>query len=144
MSSTNDIIRDLRKSFKTQNQSQFDNAVLNILEKVDNFQKMMEIGKRVGIEHNKRYLEIVDVDSSTSKLTINPCDGRVTLKVSNKCSINVKRNMIALAQKLMSENIPPVTMRGRIVFKNNGYETCLLSESKHHQHSVRVEEKDYA
>ena len=89
----------------------------------------------------ERFLEILKVDSSHSKLTVNPNTGRVTLKSSVKASDVVFKNHVRLATKLLTEELPLVTFRGKIGFYNGIYECLLQSESKKFSHQIQVKEE---
>ncbi len=103
--------------------------------KIENQACVLEINNRKNIPIKDRYLEILYVDSSTSKLTINPCDGRVTLKISNKSSEKVKIELIDFANTIMLyEKFEPITFRGKFYFKNNAYRICMESLSKRFSH----------
>lgn len=64
------------------------------------------------IEIEDRFLEIKYVDSKTSKLTVNPCTGRVTLKISKDASD--ERYLKEIANIAMTTEFSPFTHRGII------------------------------
>lgn len=93
-------------------------------------------GKKVS-PISDRYLEVFESHSSSSKLTINPCNGRITLKISEKASVDVARDLYCFAQKIRKwDKFEPVTFRGRIVYNKNKDCYCinLISESKRFNH----------
>lgn len=89
------------------------------------------LSKRNMCDIDKRYLEVKIVDSSSSKLTINPCSGRVTLKVSNRSSVKVKNDMKKLAEFVMRDKFVSFTHRGRIKYHidDDKYSVKLFSEN---------------
>jgi len=88
----------------------------------------------------ERHLGVVRVDSNNSKITINPCTGRVTLKVSYLCPSKVVDKMTELTNKIMKDFLlSPVTHRGRISFKNSKYYVVMMSESQRFKYYYEVE-----
>ena len=108
--------------------------------KIESLTKHIEVMNRTCVPIEKRKIEVVRVDSSNSKLTINPCDGRITFKCSDKCSDVVLNEMVRLAEKVRIDNsIPPVTLRGKINFHNGEYKISMQSESKKFCFSYELE-----
>lgn len=106
-------------------------------EKIENQAKALEIGHRSCLPLNKRFSEILVVASSNSKITINPCDGRITVKVSEKCSSQVKSEIIKLSEKIFDyDKFEPMTFRGKVNFdkKRKVYCIYMQSESKRFHH----------
>jgi hypothetical protein len=78
-----------------------------------------------------RVVSITQTENSTHKLTINPVDGRIDLKISSKASAMVVSELMSLALQLTNMELPPVTLRGKIKWnKWHGYECQLVSGSK--------------
>ena len=99
-------------------------------EKIENLKKHCEVMNRIPLAVENRKLKIVPIDSSTSKITINPCDGRVELKVSIKSSEEVKKHYIELVNSVLNDSdLPPVTLRGKISYQPGRYTVLLSSES---------------
>ena len=100
----------------------------------------LEICNRKCLPKEERYLEILNVDSSTSKLTVNPCDGRVSLKISNKSSGKVVTELLDFANMIMKyEKFEPITFRGKFYFKDNAYRICMECLSKRFSHYFTYE-----
>lgn len=82
----------------------------------------------------KRYLEILTVKSSSSKITFNPVTGRITLKVSDKSSDTVRKKFIQVAEiiKESDYSFAPYTYRGtiRYVIKSYIYRVTMSTGSK--------------
>lgn len=100
-------------------------------ERIESQSKALEIANREPIEVSKRVLEVLCVKSSRSKITINPCTGRVTLKISHNAGPKAVSDMKNIAEIIKNDDsLPPVTMRGKISFINNKYIVNIMSESK--------------
>lgn len=85
------------------------------------------------------YLEVLVLNTSTPKLTVNKSTGRITLKVSDKSSEHIKGKLIELAEKVMMRgDLPSVTLRGMIKYHESKFEVQLLSESKKFKISEEV------
>lgn len=88
-----------------------------------------------------RFIEVVETASSSSKLTINPVTGRITLKISNKSSDTVKKELREfINNKVVGlKDLPNVALRGRI--KWDKINLCYVwqgeSESKLHKIYVK-------
>jgi hypothetical protein len=63
-----------------------------------------------------RHLDILLVESKRNKITINPCSGRITLKVDKETPDNLYLRMIELAMKFHDLDFEPVTLRGKIKY----------------------------
>jgi hypothetical protein len=135
------VATKVRKAFNSGNKNMLESALKQMLEDYEHYHKLVEIKGKSSCPLAERYLEVIDVESSASKLTLNPVDGRCTLKVSNKASPKVKEQLIKLANKLLLEDIPPLTVRGQVKYYNGGYECQLLSESRKVKHFIRIEEE---
>lgn len=73
------------------------------------------VAKRKMVSVDKRQLNVIIAQGSTSKITINPCDGRVTLKVSKNATPDATERYIGLAKIVMQyESFLPFTYRGKI------------------------------
>ena len=59
--------------------------------KIQDLIRHIETMNKVSVPISNRKLEIQEVNSSSSKITINPYTGRVTLKVSVKSSEKVRK-----------------------------------------------------
>lgn len=78
----------------------------------------------------ERFVEEILVDSSGSKLTINPCSGRVSIKISKKCSPEVRDKLIKLSSNvLLFDKFLPFTYRGKFSYNktNKQYEVHLYT-----------------
>lgn len=98
-------------------------AYLRILEEKNN-KEVVEIGQR--------FLEIVTVESSTHKLTVNAATGRFTLKLSSGASLQVKKEIVDFvkAKIMVNTDLPNVTLRGKIKWNKDCYQWYGQSESK--------------
>ena len=93
--------------------------------------RSLEIINRKCCDIEKRYIEIFIVDSSSSKITINPCDGRVTLKISDKSSGQVRNDYVELTNKILNDNtLEPIVLRGKIRYRDDKYTIAMYSNSK--------------
>jgi hypothetical protein len=73
------------------------------------------VSNRKMVDVNKRQLIITFIEGSASKITINPCDGRVSLKISKKASIDATERYIELVNIVMKyDEFIPFTYRGKI------------------------------
>jgi uncharacterized Fe-S cluster-containing protein len=136
------IADNIRKAVKSQDKDILANTLLILKDQLESYQRALEIRNKKCCSLEERYLEILDVDSGTSKITINAVTGRFTLKVGNKSSENVKQQFIKLITEIMSEEeLPAVTLRGKVEFYSGGYQTSLISESKKFKYFKRIEEK---
>ena len=129
-------IRDIKKTLKKFGASEeiIDYVWTQIKNKNDIIEqksKLLEVLNKKCCSVGKRYFEHIVVNSSSSKITINPCTGRVTLKSSNKCSDQVKLDYVSLCNKIMiDDTIEPMTMRGKIKYKDDKYFIDMASSSK--------------
>lgn len=92
----------------------------------DNFIKKRKIAEQ-------RYLLREIISSSSSKITINPCDGRVSLKISNGASDKMQEKMVELAEQVIEfDRFYPMTYRGKIGYNINtdSLYIVLTTESK--------------
>jgi uncharacterized Fe-S cluster-containing protein len=134
------IADNIRKAVKSQDKDILANTLLILKDQLESYQRALEIRNKKCCSLEERYLEILDVDSGTSKITINAVTGRFTLKVGNKSSENVKQQFIKLITEIMSEEeLPAVTLRGKVEFYSGGYQTSLISESKKFKYFKRIE-----
>ncbi|MFA7287463.1 MAG: hypothetical protein WC055_01140 [Melioribacteraceae bacterium] len=101
-------------------------------EKIESQAKYIEVQNRIVLLVSERFLEILYVDSASSKITINPATGRVTLKISDRIkSDKVIKDYHKLTDMVMvDDTLPAITMRGKIKYDENKYRICLSSESK--------------
>ena len=84
-------------------------------QEIESLKHRLIISERVLCKIEDRWLDIVHVQSSTSKITINPCSGRVSLKISHKATEAVIEKYKELVYKVISyENFKPFTYRGKI------------------------------
>lgn len=73
--------------------------------------------QRLIVDISDRDLDVVTVDSKKSKITINPCTGRVSLKVSKYSSEGVRCELLDLTLKVIKfEGFDTFTYRGKIGF----------------------------
>ena len=107
-----------------------ENIVKERDEKILQLTRAIEIGNKKSLPVEERYLEIKTVDSSSSKMTINPCTGRVTLKFSDKASDTVKQELIEFTAKIIEKKFEPATMRGKFRFSEGKYKIVLQSNSR--------------
>jgi hypothetical protein len=100
-------------------------------EKIEELSRRIEIMNRKVLPIDARYLEMLIVDSDNSKITINPCTSRVTLKISHKSSYKVREDLYELVEMIRKDDtLPPVTLRGKVIWRDKFYEVTLMSESK--------------
>lgn len=92
----------------------------------------IEASKRVCCPINERKLEVMGTTGSYSKLTINPCSGRVSLKISNKASSDIVEKLMAFARIVMIEEFPPFTCRGKFEYikDNDSFRLKMYTEAK--------------
>lgn len=89
---------------------------------------------------DERYLEVIESQGSAHKLTVNPVDGRITLKVSKKASAAVTSELIEMAEQLKTMELPAMTLRGKITWhKHLGYQCQLVSGSKRIKKSINYQ-----
>ncbi len=82
---------------------------------LDEIRRKNEIDGRHTRPLNERYLEHSRLPCSKSRITINPCSGRVSLKVAEKASEDDYKDYLILAKKVLRcEDFLPFTYRGRI------------------------------
>lgn len=111
--------------------------------------KHIEIKDRFCVPIKERKLIVSHIESQSSKITINPCDGRCELKLSTKICSNEVKNHIAYFMSLIirDSDMPATTMRGkiRLNFKKRSIKTTLYSESKRNKKSYEynVETKEF-
>jgi hypothetical protein len=134
------IATKVRKAFKSHNKELLNESLKEMFDQFIIYQGLIEVKGKKSCPVSERYLEVLTVESSSSKLTINPTDGRCTLKVSDKASEGVIASCIELARELMKAELPPVTLRGKIKYYKSGYECSLSSESGKNKFKVRIEE----
>lgn len=92
---------------------------------------MIESHTKTALPTSQRKMEVVKVDSSTSKLTINPVTGRVIVKLSTRASDAVHNQLISFAFVVANDDtLPPLTVRGRFLFANGKYRIAMQTESK--------------
>lgn len=123
------IASKIKQAFKTQDREALTEALMLMQNQFISYQAAIEVRNKKALPLDQRNIEVLDVESSTSKLTVNPCTGRVTLKVSSKCSPKVKSDLTSLTMFVSQQELPAVTMRGRIEFKDGLYQVKMLSES---------------
>jgi len=104
-------------------------------ERIELQSRALEIANRVALPIYGRKLELIRTDSSNSKLTINPCDGRVTLKISSKSSEQVVDGLIKFTKEIMKfDSFEPLTFRGKLDFHEGKYKITLITLSKRFRH----------
>lgn len=93
---------------------------------------LIEFKNKSKCEVSERFIEIVDAESSNSRITVNSVSGRITLKVSDKASEVVKEELTDFAKFLLDQDFPPVTLRGKVTFNQSSqcYEWYGVSENK--------------
>lgn len=113
-------------------------------DKLESLRKVIEINNRVPVPVELRKMVVVTLDTSRNKITINPCDGRVSLKLSHKTTEKVANEIKQfVVDEIMSDStLPPVTMRGKIKWDGCGYEATLQSDSKKFSKIYRKEMKN--
>lgn len=100
---------------------------------------MIEAKDRKCVPVEERFLQVVTVDSNKNKFTINPVDGRCTLKFSNKTTEMSKQKILSFVDSFWKDEFPPVTLRGEICYVNGIYVLRLQSESKKFSVTVKSE-----
>jgi hypothetical protein len=115
------------------------NTYSQLLDENVSLKNQLMVALRIVQPKEKRNIDIVTVDSSTSKITINPCTGRITVKVSNKSSNQVVSEIMLLVQQIYEyEFFQPYTYRGKIKFHKdtNKYTVMLLNERVPPRHGI--------
>lgn len=135
------IANKLRKAFDSSDRALFDGTLKLLHDQFLSYHAAIEVVGKESKPLSERYLEIIYVESSSSKITVNANTGRVTLKISNKATDNVIKHYHLLVDKLLITELPPITLRGKIEYKENGYQCQLISESGKIKHFIRVEEE---
>jgi hypothetical protein len=108
---------------------------------ISEMQSEIEIKNKIPIEKDKRFIEVFDVDSNVSKITINPVTGRITLKISDRIkSERIRSDYLKLAEKVKLANFPAATHRGRIKYlkESNSYSVYLENLSQTHNKTITV------
>ncbi len=79
-----------------------------------------------------RFMEIVRDESRKAKITINPCTGRITVKIPQSFSDKEKNRIIALGNKVFfCDDFVKMTYRGTVQTKNDGtFSVCMQTEDK--------------
>ena len=96
----------LEKHSRNQDKDLLEEALSELLAKFEKYQGLLEVGNKRCCPLSDRYLEVINTEtSSTSKLTVNPVDGRFTLKISVKASENVAKQFVKLVKLLMTKRI---------------------------------------
>lgn len=130
----NDIKKSLLNMNLTDEETNFIiNQIKNRDEHIEALCKHNEIKNRTCVPINKRKLIVEHTNTQSTKLTINPCDGKVSLKISDKItSEQIKEDFINIAKQIMKFDFSPTTHRGKISFNHSCvcYNISLSSESK--------------
>jgi len=97
------------------------------------YNKKTFINNRTCVPIERRFIEIVYVDSFTAKITINPCSGRVTLKIPNiyKGGLLHEKCYKSLLSMVVENEFYPVTYRGKIKHISGCFYIKMMSESKY-------------
>lgn len=121
----------------TKNMSAHDvDLVLTELESIvkntmESYIQAIEVGKKECCVLEDRFVEVVDSTTQNHRLTVNANTGRITLKVGQGASIKVHEDLMEMAQQIRRmEDLPPLTLRGKIKWRNDQYEGMLYSDSK--------------
>lgn len=104
----------------------------DIKEKMDRYVTMIESKGKVCISKNKRQIHIKETDCSKHKITFNPVDGRVHLKLAKGYGPVVLTDLMKLCTKLLDADVSPTTLRGKIYYARDidQYQCTLYSASK--------------
>lgn len=88
-----------------------------------------------------RFMEIVRDESRKAKITINPCTGRITVKIPQSFGDKEKNRIIALGNKVFfCDDFVKMTYRGTVQTKNDGtFSVCMQTEDK--KFNVRFDEE---
>lgn len=99
---------------------------------LDTYIDLIEFKNKPQCDISERFIEVLNTESSNSRITVNSVSGRITLKVSNKASEIVKKEMTEFAKSLLEQDFPPVTLRGKVTFNQSSqcYEWYGVSENK--------------
>jgi hypothetical protein len=135
------IATKIRKAFDKQDKNLLNKTLEDLLGRFESYQAALEVVNKKCCDISQRYLEVEKTESSVSKLTVNASTGRFTLKVSVKTSEKVESYFRELAKEIMEEELPPISLRGKIEFYRGGYQTNLTSNSGKFKHFKRIEEK---
>ena len=129
--STKGLLKRLKNAHTKANNTEFEHVYSLLCDRVLNLQKIAERRGAVSIEKSKRFLEVLEAEGSTHRLTINPVTGRITLKLA-KCTPIVVLEITAFVKEIMMQDFEPICVRGSIRWSEslNGYRTTLQSESK--------------
>lgn len=86
-----------------------------------------------------RKLTVVETDTSKTKITINPVDGRVEVKLSLHSTPELNSYAVMLAEEVMRDStLPPTTMRGKITFHGGFYHAQMQTESKSFSKTYKI------
>lgn len=80
---------------------------------ISKLKEKVKMANRKCVGASERKLNIELVNSATSKLTINPCSGRCSLKIATGCSLFIKNKLTELAEEIMEYTFDPFTVRGK-------------------------------
>lgn len=98
---------------------------------IEDKKKLLEILNKKCCSIKNRYIDIESHDRSATRITINPCTGRITLKISIRSSPKVKADCLKICHIIRADTtLEPMTLRGKVHFKNNKYYICMQSDSK--------------
>jgi hypothetical protein len=97
-------------------------------------------GKKAPVPPEERFIEYIEGNSHT-KLTVNPRTGRMTLKVARSIKSNTVRGNLSDFVELLrlKDDLPPITLRGKVDYYNGTYYWLGLSESKITKYSFKME-----
>lgn len=95
---------------------------------------------RLIVPIEERRIEIEETSTSRGKITINPCSGRVAMKVSNKLSDEAITKTMALTQIVLKHDFEPLTYRGKVWYNKGrkAWSVTLQTESKEHSKTFEI------
>jgi len=138
MTSITRILRRVRRSDCTTDEGKA--SLVEMLRKefnamadhITTLQLTIERMNRRCVPLEERYVEAVNAEGTTNKLTVNPVSGRITLKLGRGCRGTAAFHLIALANKVKDLEFDPMTVRGRIQWHESDkfYSCNLISDSK--------------
>ena len=106
--------------------------------KLETLHKTIETKGKKATDVGYRELQVSTVKTNSNKFTANAHSGRFILKIGNKVTEKVRYELIGFCSDIMKvEDLPCVTLRGNIQFKNNEYIWTGYSDSKKFKRTFR-------
>ena len=86
----------------------------------------------------KRFLEVLNKTGPSSKLTVNPKTGRVTVKISESHVGADRDKILAITDQVMKMELETGTLRGKFWFHPNGSVNLCLQENSKKENVVNI------